>query len=48
MVHVVKNKLSDIVQTCKEMNVESLYLFGSAARGDDFNQNSDVDFYILL
>ncbi len=44
MVSVVKNKLQDIIQTCKEMHVESLYLFGSGARENDFNSNSDLDF----
>ena len=40
---IIKNKLSDIVKTCEQMQVKSLYLFGSGVR-DDFNNKSDLDF----
>lgn len=40
----VKNNLSKILETCRQMQVKSLYLFGSAARGSDYNNESDVDF----
>lgn len=44
MVDIVKNNLDKIIDTCQEMGVKSLYLFGSAARGNDFGEGSDVDF----
>lgn len=44
MVDVVKNNLDRIRQTCREMQVKSLYLIGSGARKTDFNSNSDLDF----
>lgn len=40
---VIRNKLSDIVKTCEQMQVKSLYLFGSSVRAD-FNNQSDFDF----
>ena len=40
---IIKNKLSDIVKTCEQMQVKSLYLFGSGVR-NDFNKESDFDF----
>ena len=46
MVDVVKNNLDKIIDACKKHHVQSLYLFGSAARGDDFTQYSDIDFLI--
>jgi uncharacterized protein len=39
----IKNKLSDIIKTCEQMQVKSLYLFGSGVR-EDFNTQSDFDF----
>jgi predicted nucleotidyltransferase len=44
MVDVVKNNLDEIIQTCKDMQVKSLYLFGSGARKTDYNSDSDLDF----
>ncbi len=44
MVDVVKNNLSEIIQTCNAMQVKSLYLFGSGARVSDYSENSDLDF----
>lgn len=41
---MVNNNLKDIEETCKIMKVRSLYLFGSAARGNNFKSNSDLDF----
>ncbi len=46
MVDVVKENLKDIINTCKKYHVQSLYLFGSAARGNDFKQTSDIDFIV--
>ena len=44
MVKIVSEKINEIRQTCEEMHVESLYLFGSAARRNDFKESSDLDF----
>ncbi len=44
MVAAVKNNLEKIIEACKKMQVQSLYLFGSAARENDFNNDSDLDF----
>lgn len=44
MVDAVKNNLEAIYGACKKYHVESLYLFGSAARGNDFSKSSDLDF----
>jgi predicted nucleotidyltransferase len=40
---IIKNKLSDIIKTCEQMQVKSLYLFGSGVR-DELNKESDFDF----
>jgi predicted nucleotidyltransferase len=44
MIPEVQNNLSEIIKTCKQMQVKSLYLFGSGARENDYNNNSDLDF----
>jgi uncharacterized protein len=44
MIAEVKNNLDQIVNTCKKMQVKSLYLFGSGAREKDFDLASDLDF----
>jgi predicted nucleotidyltransferase len=44
MINVVKNKLPEIIEACKELHVQSLYLFGSDARTNDYHDNSDLDF----
>ena len=41
---VVKNNLEAIYDACRKHHIESLYVFGSAARGVDFTQKSDLDF----
>lgn len=46
MVDIVKNNLDKIVDACKKHQVQSLYLFGSAARAEDFKRNSDIDFLV--
>ncbi len=40
----VKDNLSQIIQTCKQMQVKSLYLVGSGARMKDYTEKSDLDF----
>lgn len=44
MIPEITNNLDKIIEACKEYNVKSLYVFGSAARETDFNKKSDVDF----
>src|SRR5437667_5230919 len=44
MVEVIKNNINEIIKTCQKMQVKSLYLFGSGARENDYNHNSDLDF----
>lgn len=44
MIPAVKNNMDQIVDTCRKMQVRSLYLFGSGAREEDFNSESDLDF----
>lgn len=44
MITILENKLDEIINTCREMQVKSLYLFGSATRKKDFTENSDLDF----
>lgn len=46
MVELVKNNLAKIIDACKEHHVKSLYLFGSAAREEDFKEESDIDFLV--
>ncbi len=36
--------MSALQQVCKDLAVSQLYLFGSAARGNDYNDSSDIDF----
>lgn len=44
MIAEVKNNLDQILDTCKKMQLKSLYLFGSGAREKDYNRDSDLDF----
>ena len=44
MTPLIKEKLDDIVHICKEMQVNSLYLFGSGTREKGFHKDSDFDF----
>jgi uncharacterized protein len=48
MVNTVKQKLDEIISTCKLMNVEALYLIGSASREIDFTPSSDIDFVFRM
>ena len=41
---IVKEKLPQIVELCKKYRVTRLYLFGSAATGEGFDERSDLDF----
>lgn len=44
MTDVVKNNLESIYDVCRNMQVKSLYLFGSGARQNEYNSDSDLDF----
>lgn len=44
MTGAVKNNLDKIIEACNQMQVKSLYLFGSGTREKDFNNSSDLDF----
>lgn len=44
MVTEVSQHLDAIIALCKKMQVETLYLFGSAAREADYKTESDLDF----
>jgi predicted nucleotidyltransferase len=46
---IIEKHLSELVALCKKYRVERMYLFGSAARGDDFDEaTSDFDFLIAF
>lgn len=44
----IQNNLSLIIETCKKMQVKELAVFGSAARENDYNENSDIDFLVNM
>ncbi len=44
MIKEIENNIDKIVETCKQMQVQSLYLFGSGAREKDYSASSDIDF----
>jgi predicted nucleotidyltransferase len=44
MIANVKDNLEKIIEACQQMQLQSLYLFGSAAREKDFTAESDLDF----
>ena len=48
MVPEIKKNLEKIIETCKQMQVKSLYIIGSAARGDDYTKESDIDFLYTM
>jgi predicted nucleotidyltransferase len=47
MVSVVSENLDKITALCRQMQVESLYLFGSAVHESAFTPDSDLDFLLL-
>ena len=44
MVKIVEDNLPLIIEMCKKHKLKSLYVFGSAAADNCFNEKSDVDF----
>ena len=47
MIDLIEQKRDQIAEHCRRLNVRRLDVFGSAARGDDFDpERSDVDFLV--
>jgi uncharacterized protein len=44
MIPELSQNMDAIIALCREMQVETLYLFGSGAREKDYKKNSDLDF----
>ena len=44
MIPEITNNIDKIIEACKEFKLQSLYVFGSAARENDFTPKSDIDF----
>lgn len=45
MIELVQNKLEEIITACKQHHVESISLFGSAAK-KALHENSDIDLLV--
>jgi predicted nucleotidyltransferase len=45
MIDLIQNKLSDIIAACKKHHVESIALFGSAAK-NAMHKDSDIDLLV--
>jgi len=45
MIKIIEDRLNEIIALCKVRNVQSIALFGSAAK-DSKNENSDIDFLV--
>lgn len=44
MAPLIAENIGHIITACQRHKVKHLYVFGSAARGSDFNEKSDIDF----
>ena len=44
MIAIVKGNINEIVKICERMQIQSLYLFGSASNEKRFTTNSDLYF----
>lgn len=44
MAPLITENIDQIIAACKKHHVKNLYVFGSAVRENDFNEESDVDF----
>src|SRR5215204_384974 len=47
MISFIENKKPELQQLCKKYAVKSMYLFGSASKGD-FKKESDIDLLITF
>ena len=45
---MIKDKIEPIVAACKMHHVKSLHVFGSAARENDFTNESDIDLLVVF
>jgi predicted nucleotidyltransferase len=46
MIPVLATKSAEIAELCRRFHIRRLDVFGSAARGDDFTEESDVDLLV--
>lgn len=46
MIDVINHNINAISDACKKHHVKELYVFGSAARQNDFTDNSDIDILV--
>ncbi|HEY8688847.1 MAG TPA: nucleotidyltransferase domain-containing protein [Chitinophagaceae bacterium] len=44
MIAIVKDNLNKIIELCERMQLQSLYLFGSATKEKGYTKDSDLDF----
>lgn len=44
MALIITENIEQLISVCKRHKLKHLYLFGSAARRSDFNEESDIDF----
>lgn len=44
MAPLITENIDQIIAACKRHHLKNLYVFGSAVRENDFNEDSDVDF----
>jgi predicted nucleotidyltransferase len=43
MIDIIKNNIAEIKDVCNKHHVKELFVFGSAARDNDFTIESDID-----
>ncbi len=48
MAPLITENIDQIIAACKRHHLKNLYVFGSAVRENDFNEDSDVDFLPIL
>ncbi len=44
MAPLIIENIDQIIAACEKHHIKNLYIFGSAVRENDFNEESDVDF----
>ena len=47
MIELIQNKLDEIIAACKQHHVESISLFGSAAK-NTMHEDSDIDLLVVF
>lgn len=48
MVPLIEDNLNAISEICRRFGVQKMFVFGSAARVEDFNSDSDIDLLYKL